>query len=372
VNTKEKIITQSNDLIRALPFKDNNFNISLTQKRILYYFIDEIIHKDYSHRNGDNWIRINTNDLINAINPQKGGNTTLICMNELDKFREGKYKIIINYHDDKGRKVTRHTQWVLEIESIVASGEIDIHFPNLIIENVKNLKGFFTSMTMESIMKAKSGNQIRLYEILLSFSSLGKASFSPNELKKRLDMPSTSYTKFAHFVKRVLEPCCSYINNQNKISVKYDVERDLHNRPEKIVFNIKELTPSKNKITKKVDHNKAKINKLISTNSTYWEEYQFNYRDLYPYADGVRKKNGDEIRYSNTDFINLIEPFLKDDEDEVMDNIKDQIDFEANLAERRGEIPLDRREAPYKIIRGLGGTSEKRSNYGMRDEDDKV
>ena len=293
-------------------------------------------------------------------------------MNELDKFREGRYKIIINYHDDEGRKVTRHTQWVLEIESIVASGEIDIHFPNLILENVKNLKGFFTSMSMESIMKAKSGNQIRLYEILMSFSSLGKASFSPIELKKRLDIPPTSYVKFAHFIKRVLDPCCAYINEQSKINVKYDIKRGANNRPEQIIFDIKKLTKSNNKTAKNIGLNKSKLDKIISENSKYWDEYQFNYKDLNPYADGVRKKDGEEIRFSKPDFIKLIEPFLKDDEAEVIDNIQDQLDFDANLAERRGEEPLDRRKSPYKLIKGLGGSSEKRRSYGLRDEDKKL
>jgi len=116
---------------------------------------------------------------------------------------------------------------------------------------------------------------------------------------------------------------------------------------------------------------KTESDNHISKNSTYWKAYQFNYQSLSSSAHGVIKKNGDEIMFSNPDFINIIKPFLRDNESEVTDKIKQQLNWES-IAERRGEGSTDRRVNTYKIIKGLRGTSEKRHSYGKRKKDDKV
>jgi len=351
---KEIVIKQSNDLIRALPFRDNDFRISLTQKRILYHFINKIIQRDYEHRNGKNWIEIDPNELINQVCPEKtgrrGSNSTLVALEELDKFKTKKYQMVLRYKDNNGNEIIRHTQWVLEMETIVASGKIDIHFPNVIIENVMNLKGFYTAVPMESVLEAKSSNQIKLYEILLSYASMGEISLTPKKIKEHLEIDQNSYAKFKHFKEKVLDVCCKYINEQNLIHVDFQVIRDDRQRPITIDFKISYLEDKKPK---------KKSEDLTEKHRYYWEQHQFNYSNLNPFADGVRLPNGNELRFSSKDFIDAISEFIEDNSD----IIKNRISKQEEIDQRMGK---ENRRQPFVL---LHGASERRKNHGRRPGD---
>jgi plasmid replication initiation protein len=310
---KEEItIKQSNDLIRALPFKDNDFRLSLTQKRALYFFIQEIISKNYDHRNGPNWIQVDCDKLINTICPEKGGrrgqNSTLMALEELDKFRNQKYKIVLRYFDEDNNEIIRHSQWVLEMETVVASGKIDLHFPDIIVSNILNLKGFYTAIPLEAVLEAKSSNQIRLYELLLSYASLGKVSLSPDKIKEYLEIKKNAYAKFKHFKEKVLDVCCKYINEQNLIHVDFDVIRDDRQRPISIDFNIKYLKEL-NKKSKKWE--KKDVDNLIKNHKDYWETNHLEFTGLHKSDAYLQSDKGDVIVWSDKDFLTRIEKYKK-------------------------------------------------------------
>jgi hypothetical protein len=266
-------IVQSNDLVRARPKLDqNDYQLSLVQKRILYYVID-LVRKSNTHPIGTNWVRVHINKLIQTITPYEGGYNSGVIWAELDKFRDQKYHITITYRKD-GELRQRDTQWILEIDKpVTASGYLDLHIPSLIVQQVKDLDDFFTMIDMDTALKAKSQQQLKFYELLLSYLSLGHWKTSIKQLKHLLEIKEDSYQKFSHFKKHMLDRCCIFINQKTRLNVEYEVVRE-GRKPVDLLFKIKEKPttwnnldkPLKSETTKTLQ--KEKVNKVIDMSSS--------------------------------------------------------------------------------------------------------
>ncbi len=67
-----------------------------------------------------------------------------------------------------------------------------------------------------------------LYELFADSDSRGKPEFriALSEIKRYLDIPETSYTKFKDFQRRVLAPCVKQIEKVSDLAVQYKIYRN--------------------------------------------------------------------------------------------------------------------------------------------------
>jgi hypothetical protein len=100
-----------------------------------------------------------------------------------------------------------------------------------------------TQYELISIIDMQSEYSIRLFELLKSYSSMGRAEFQVDELRKILGATAKTYKEYKHFKAKVLNLALSEINNGKYpiLEVKLEVTRR-NRKVDILIFNIKELT----------------------------------------------------------------------------------------------------------------------------------
>jgi plasmid replication initiation protein len=220
-----KTVKQSNHLVRVRPKADNQFKISLNKRRILYYVIDQISQK-IDHPLGEHWVRVNFNDLTKWLTEgyQTRGYNGPAIWRDLDDFRDKKYHMDITYIDQNGSYRVRQTQWILEIDRpVAASGYIDVHVPNLITENIRDLDAFYTLVPAELLKEATTRSQVKLYELLKSIESKGEWIVSCEEIKGLMEV--TGYKRFSDFTKHIIKPSVEFINTAKYSEIHANFDR---------------------------------------------------------------------------------------------------------------------------------------------------
>ena len=220
-------IVQSNDLVRAFPSLDNEMRLSLVQKRVLFYLISKL-REEEKHPIDKNWVRVDVGTMVKEVLPtSKGGKNTVEVWNALDEFRDKRYDLLIRYEDDKGNLRERATSWILEVDRpVVGSGYLDVHIPNLIVKHVREQSSLFTMLDMPTARKLKSYSQMKLWELLTSFSSLGRWEVSIKELRRLLEIKDESYQRPSDFRKHVITKSIEAINRETRLSVKFFMMKD--------------------------------------------------------------------------------------------------------------------------------------------------
>jgi plasmid replication initiation protein len=244
----EPDVVQSNFLIRSKALlSENRFTLSLIQKRVIYYIIREVYNASKTPRGNleegasPHWYRLHVNDMIKQINPSKGGNETLTCLSELDRLASDDYKFNLKWRLDNGAWAERKTRWILETDIKATTGYFDVHLPSVIVKMVEGLDGYFTELSLETSLRLKSHNQVRLYELLLSYSYKGVWEVGIKELREFLEIKDDSYPKFSHFKKWVLDKSVVKINDETNIKTTYEVIKD-GITPRSIKFSIRDLS----------------------------------------------------------------------------------------------------------------------------------
>jgi plasmid replication initiation protein len=224
-------VVQSNFLIRSKALiGKNKFTLSLIQKRVIYYILREIYNgsktpkEDLLEADSENWYRLHVKDMINQINPSRGGrqNDTLSCLGEIDRLRGEDYQFKVRWKSGD-QWVERNTQWILETNIKATTGYFDVHIPSVVVELVRGLDGYFTELPLQASLKLKSYNQVRLYELLLSYSYKQLWEVSIKELREFLEMKDDSYPKFSHFKKWVLDKSIQKINEVTNLNISYEI-----------------------------------------------------------------------------------------------------------------------------------------------------
>ena len=268
--SKEIEIVQSNYLVRSKSdIENNDFSLTAIQKRCLLYIIHQIREQEHiPHKLGENWVKIKPYEMTKNIMPNKHLNMSH-GWDELREFRDSKYKILIKYFDEEGNLRERDTSWILEIDRpVTGASELDIHVPNLIHKHVKQLDGNFTKMSLDYCTKLKSANQIRMYEILLSYAYMGEWSVSTKQFRHMLDIRDDKYPKFTMFKIHVLDKCIQAINDKTNLNVSFEVIRT-GNKPLDLCFSIsyknKQLSDKeKRDLSKKELKKHAELEKPLS------------------------------------------------------------------------------------------------------------
>jgi len=238
----EPRIVQSNDLVRSLPALANDLQLSVVQKRILLYIVTKIQERE-PHPLGENWVRVDIDTMIHSIMPSPRGRDGSEVWSALAEFREKRYDLLIRYKGEKGAWRERLTSWVKDIDRpVVASGYLDAEISDLIVQHVRGLSSMFTMLDMPTARRLRTYPQLKLWELLTSYASLGKWEVSIVELKRLLEVAPDTYRHFPMFRKAVLEKSIEAVNKETRIKARFEILRE-GRTPHAVRFTIEQTKP---------------------------------------------------------------------------------------------------------------------------------
>jgi hypothetical protein len=98
--------------------------------------------------------------------------------------------------------------------------EIDAHDEALPL--MFEFKEKYFTYQLWNALRLKSSNQLRMYEILKQYESLGERIISVNELKSLLGIEKSEYPRFNSFRERVLDSCQQALAENTDIKYAYE------------------------------------------------------------------------------------------------------------------------------------------------------
>lgn len=96
-------------------------------------------------------------------------------------------------------------------------GKITANVNPEIVPYIKNLRGNFTPVELQTLGRCSSYPAMRLYEVCLSWKRAGKVTYSVNEWKGLLGATKDAYNAFSQFKRRVWLPSVNYVNHQSNL-----------------------------------------------------------------------------------------------------------------------------------------------------------
>ncbi|WP_427501815.1 replication initiation protein (plasmid) [Methylomonas sp. MED-D] len=142
---------------------------------------------------------------------------------DLKKAAEKLYErsVIIDDPDpDNPQICQRKTRWISSIDYVPGEGKLVLSFAVGIIPYLSQLSREFTQYKLKHVSRFESVYSIRLYELLVQWSSVGEREIEIEWLKRQFQVVD-KYDRVVDLKKRVIDPAVKEINELSNLWVKY-------------------------------------------------------------------------------------------------------------------------------------------------------
>ncbi|HLP81634.1 MAG TPA: replication initiation protein [Nitrosomonas sp.] len=142
---------------------------------------------------------------------------------DLKKAAEKLYErsVIIDDPDPDNPQITqRKTRWISSIDYVPGEGKLVLSFSVGIIPYLSQLSREFTKYKLKHVARFESVYSIRLYELLVQWSSAGEREIEVEWLKRQFQV-GDKYDRVVDLKKRVIDPAVKEINEHSNLWVKY-------------------------------------------------------------------------------------------------------------------------------------------------------
>ncbi len=142
---------------------------------------------------------------------------------DLKKAAEKLYErsVIIEDPDPDNPQITqRKTRWISSIDYVPGEGKLVLSFSVGIIPYLSQLSREFTKYKLKHVARFESVYSIRLYELLVQWSSAGEREIEVEWLKRQFQV-AEKYDRVVDLKKRVIDPAVEEINQHSNLWVKY-------------------------------------------------------------------------------------------------------------------------------------------------------
>ena len=130
-------------------------------------------------------------------------------------------QVTYTVHDEKRNKPEKRVvRWVSGISYVEGAGVVKLRFAPEVVPLITRLEKNFTSYELEQV-KNLNTYATRLYEILVSWRSIGKVTVTLEELRNNLGLID-EYSRLEAFKRRVLDSAISQINEHTDITAQYE------------------------------------------------------------------------------------------------------------------------------------------------------
>ena len=204
-------VVKSNKVVEA------SYMLTLAEQRVLLACIAQIDSKAELTENYR--FEITASGVADLVGMESLSN----AYRDLKKAAEKLYErsVIIDDPDpDNPQITTRKTRWISTIDYVPGEGKLVLSFSTGIIPYLSQLSREFTKYKLMHVARFESVYSIRLYELLVQWSSAGEREIEVEWLKKQFQVED-KYDRLGNLKKRVIDPAVAEINEHSNIWVRY-------------------------------------------------------------------------------------------------------------------------------------------------------
>jgi plasmid replication initiation protein len=238
---KQELVTKSNKLIEA------SYRLTLVEQQLVLYAIC---------RSREEQRGLSANEPV-TINAQAFAAQFQLSQSHVySKLKEAadtlyeRRVIIHDIHPKTQKPRTVKTRWVSDIAYIEGAGLVEVTFAPKMIPFITRLEAEFTSYRLEKIGHMTSVHAVRLYELLVQYTSVGMREMELAWLKEKLGIAG-EYKAIKDFKKRVLDVALAQINEHSDIVVSH-AQRKTGRAVTHLIFAIKNKAEKAAKPARKV------------------------------------------------------------------------------------------------------------------------
>ena len=204
-------VVKSNKVIEA------SYLLSLSEQRVLLACIAQINSKKELTEHFQ--FEVTASEIVDLVGLDNFSN----AYRDLKKAAEKLYdrSVTINDPDPNNPLITqRKTRWISSIDYIPKEGKLVLNFSSGVIPYLSSLSKEFTKYKLKHVARFESIYSIRLYELLVQWSSMGEREIEVEWLKKQFQV-ADKYKRLGDLKKRVIEPAVAEINEHSNLWVKF-------------------------------------------------------------------------------------------------------------------------------------------------------
>lgn len=204
-------VVKSNKVVEA------SYMLTLAEQRVLLACIAQIDTKQVLTEN------LSFEITASGVADLAGLDSISNAYRDLKKAAEKLYdrSVIIDDPDpDNPHIAQRKTRWISTIDYMPREGKLFLSFSVGIIPYLSQLSREFTKYKLKHVARFESVYSIRLYELLVQWSSSGEREIEVEWLKKQFQVEN-KYDRLSNLKSRVIDPAIKEINEHSNLWVKY-------------------------------------------------------------------------------------------------------------------------------------------------------
>lgn len=209
---KKSLVVKDNALINA------SYNLDLIEQRLILLAIVEARELGESI-NATTPLTIHADSYINHFDVSKQTAYEALknaCLKLIDR------KFSYQVKRPQGIATTT-SNWVSEVTYLDSTATVELIFTPAIVPMITALEEHFTSYELEQVSDLRSAYAVRLYELLISWRSVGKTPLIQiEEFRHKLGVEAHEYSRMFDLKKYVLDAAIKQINTHTDITAKYE------------------------------------------------------------------------------------------------------------------------------------------------------
>ena len=226
---EKNLVTKSNTLCRAA------YKLTLNEKRLITTAISKIDGRKKIEL--DHKIKINLPE-FQKLWSLRNSNTWRDLRDSLKTLYERSLKAYVKEEDNTVSIIKM--RWIYLAKFNEENQEIEIGFSPDILKHISQISGVFTSYKLSDILSFKSTYTFALYDYLLSWKKVMRATIPINELREVFGIEVQKYPKFKELKRSCIDVAVKEINAKSPFQVLNVSYHRVKRKVDSIEFQFKE------------------------------------------------------------------------------------------------------------------------------------
>ena len=210
-----KLVVKDNSLINA------SYSLGLVEQRIMLLAIVEA-RETGQGIDTDTFLEVHAQHYADRFDINVNNAYSMLSEATQTLFNR---QVTYTVRDEKRNKLEKRVvRWVSGISYVEGAGVVKLRFAPEVVPLITRLEKNFTSYQLEQVKNLNS-YATRLYEILVSWRSVGKVTITLEELRSNLGLID-EYSRLEAFKRRVLDLAVSQINEYTDIKAQYEQHKN--------------------------------------------------------------------------------------------------------------------------------------------------
>jgi plasmid replication initiation protein len=209
------LVVKDNSLINA------SYSLGLVEQRLVLLAIVEA-RETGQGIDTDTFLEVHAQHYANRFDIDV--NNAYAMLSEASQMLFNRQVTYMAYDEKRAKPEKRVVRWVSGISYVEGSGVVKVRFSPEIVPLITRLEKNFTSYELEQVKNLNS-YATRLYEILVSWRSVGKVTIKLEDLRNNLGLVD-EYARLEAFKRRVLDVAVKQINEHTDIKAGYEQHKE--------------------------------------------------------------------------------------------------------------------------------------------------